>query len=516
MSEAILLRETMMEASGVTVRFGGLVALNDVTISVPKGAIVGLLGPNGAGKSTLLGVLSGVVRAQSGRVDLGDADISSTPSHRRIHMGLARTFQHPEVYGELTVRQHVILAHRMKKTPLRMWTDPVTLRYLGSDAEEDELADRLLHDLQLSDVADRALSGLSLGVNRLVEIARALATEPKILLLDEPFSGLDPTESEALAAALRAVNAQRGTTMILVEHDIDTVFALSELVYVLDFGCLIATGTPQEIMNDEKVRSAYLGEMAPVAKNAKVRVLPDLPPGTPPLLAVRDLEVRYGHARALNGVSFEIPQGSVTALLGANGAGKSTIARALSGLVQASAGSIDFDGADITRMSAHEIQRRGLAYLPEGRGVFPSLSVADNLRLAVQSIAKPERSPATERVIEMFPILGERRRQLAGTLSGGQQQMLALGRVLAGSPKLLIADEASLGLAPLVVDEVFAGLEKAIDQGVSVIVIEQFVHRALELADHCHIVRRGSIVWSGTPDEAGEAVLEHYLGAGSD
>jgi ABC-type branched-subunit amino acid transport system ATPase component len=507
-------RTVVLEATGVAVRFGGLVALNDVSIQVSEGAIVGLLGPNGAGKSTLLGVLSGDVRAQHGRVLLEGADISTVPSQRRVRRGLARTFQHPEVYGELTVREHIVLAHRMHAAPSRVWTDSLTMRHLRADPAEEAVVARLLVDLRLSAVADRPLAGQPLGVSRLVEIARALATEPRLVLLDEPFSGLDPSESGALASVLRTVNTERGTTMILVEHDTDTVFALSERVYVLDFGTMIAEGTPQEIVENKVVRSAYLGEVAPVAAPSPQRGPRQTDTSAAPLLRVTNLEVRYGHARAVSGISFEVQPGTVTALLGSNGAGKSTIARAISGLVPIAHGTVEFNGRDITGQPAHKIQRLGLAYLPEGRGIFGSLTVAENLRIAVQSVSKAERAEAVERMVAMFPILGERRRQVAGTLSGGQQQMLALARVLAGSPAVLIADEVSLGLAPMVVDEVFAGLEQAIAHGAALIVIEQFVHRALELADQCHIVRRGGVVWSGAAADAGSAVIEHYLGSG--
>jgi branched-chain amino acid transport system ATP-binding protein len=205
----------------------------------------------------------------------------------------------------------------------------------------------------------------------------------------------------------------------------------------------------------------------------------------------------------------------VTALLGANGAGKSSVARAVSGLVRAQSGRIRFDGEDITGTSADRIRRLGVAYLPEGRGIFRSLTVDENLRVALQGVPKAERPAAFERAIELFPVLGERRRQTAGTLSGGEQQMLSLARVLTRQPRLLIADEISLGLAPLVVEEVFAGLQRVIQLGVSVILIEQFVHRALEIADRCHVLRRGRLVWSGEASEAGTELVEHYLG-GSD
>jgi branched-chain amino acid transport system ATP-binding protein len=234
---------------------------------------------------------------------------------------------------------------------------------------------------------------------------------------------------------------------------------------------------------------------------------------TVPLVSVEGLGVRYASLQALFDVSLDVPEGSVVAVLGANGAGKSTLARALSGLVPTCAGSIVFDGHDITRWPAHRIRRAGMVHIPEGRGVFPGLTVDENLRMAVRSAGSPEeRRSATARAYELFPALGERRRQHASTLSGGEQQMLALARALAVPPRVIVADEMSLGLAPLVVDSVFENLERANRTGVSVVLIEQFVHRALALASRCVILRQGSVAWAGSAEDALQEVLDRYLG----
>jgi branched-chain amino acid transport system ATP-binding protein len=231
------------------------------------------------------------------------------------------------------------------------------------------------------------------------------------------------------------------------------------------------------------------------------------------LLQADSLDVRYGASRALFDVSLDIPAGQVVALLGPNGAGKSTFARALSGLVPLTSGSVQFDGRDISRMPAHQRQTSGLTYIPEGRGIFPGLSVLDNLKMAARrSGGRTERDAAVERAITLFPILGTRTRQRAGSLSGGEQQMLSLGRALAVEPKLLIADEMSLGLAPIVVEAVFQSLERVRDAGISVLLIEQFVHRALALANQCVILSRGRVGWSGPAADAGLEVLDRYLG----
>jgi branched-chain amino acid transport system ATP-binding protein len=232
-----------------------------------------------------------------------------------------------------------------------------------------------------------------------------------------------------------------------------------------------------------------------------------------PILRVIDLEVAYGEARALFGVSFDVRAGSVTTVLGANGAGKSSLASAIAGVVKPSAGSIVFEGEDITGRTAHRVCKLGLAYVPESRNIFPHLSVRDNLWAQIRFTVPPNaRREALDHAFEMFPILAERRRQQAGTLSGGEQQMLTLARVLAAPPKLLIADEMSLGLAPLMVDLVFESLVKARDEGVTVLLIEQFVERALGFADEAVILRHGLVGWRGHANQAGSELLAEYLG----
>ena len=526
-------RPDILSGTQISVNFRGLKALQGVDIHVPAGAVVGLVGPNGAGKSTLLGVLSGDVGAQQGMVRLGGRDVSGLAPEARVRRGLARTFQLPQLFDELTVREHLTLPRRLAQAPSRAWSDPLTGRFLRRDVPEEREVDALLASLGLEQVADTLAGALPLGLSRLVEIARAAATHPAVILLDEPFSGLNPAESRRLSRTLASINKTEDIALVLVEHDVEVVFDLSERVFVLDFGELIAAGTPAEIRRHPAVRAAYLGDFdldpaepavlavpaeATAARRAVLTVAeprtgrPSALQASGDILEVSELCVKYADATALHEVSFAVGPRSVTALLGANGAGKSSLARAVSGLVKAQSGRIRFDGADITSASADRIRTLGIAYLPEGRGIFRSLTVEENLKVALQGVPKAERPVSIERAVELFPVLGERRRQTAGTLSGGEQQMLSLARVLTRQPRLLIADEISLGLAPLIVEEVFAGLQRVIELGVSVVLIEQFVRRALAIADHCHVLRRGRLVWSGEASEAGTELVEHYLG----
>ncbi|WP_063039289.1 ABC transporter ATP-binding protein [Nocardia pseudovaccinii] len=249
-----------IEAKGVTVRFGGLIALNDVDLQVPPASIVGLVGPNGAGKSTLFAVLSGLLKPSSGAVLMDGHDVTKASAQSRARRGLARTFQHPELFPGLTVREHVVLGYRLRHARSRMWTDLVTAGgFRRAPADEDRRVDEILAALQLSGHADLPVAGLPLGTSRLVEIARALAVDPNVLLLDEPSSGLDARETDELAGTFSRVVADHGVSLLLVEHDVDLVLGLSDVVHVLDFGVKISEGTPGEVRADPAVRAAYLG-----------------------------------------------------------------------------------------------------------------------------------------------------------------------------------------------------------------------------------------------------------------
>ena len=251
----------VLEARDVTVRFGGLTALDAVSIEVPPATIVGLVGPNGAGKTTLFGVLSGLLRPQEGDVFLGGRRVTRAAPAKRARLGLARTFQQLELFLGLTVREHVVLGYRVRAQRPRLWTDLLTAGALHpASSGERERVDRLLDLLGLRAVADTPAAALPLGIARRVEVARALATGPRVVLLDEPSSGLDAAETAQLASALRTVVDEEQVSMLLVEHDVAMVLGLSRRVAVLDFGVRIAYGTPDEIRRDPTVRSAYLGD----------------------------------------------------------------------------------------------------------------------------------------------------------------------------------------------------------------------------------------------------------------
>jgi ABC-type branched-subunit amino acid transport system ATPase component len=250
-------------ARGITVRFGGLNALSDVDLDVAPSSIAGLVGPNGAGKTTMLAVLSGLLRPTQGRVWLRGKDVTEASAQARARSGLARTFQQPELFLGLTVREHLVLADRVHFTPRRLWRDMVDPRSLmPASSDENERVDGLLELLNLTRVAKAPVAALPLGVCRLVEVGRALASQPYVILLDEPLSGLDMKASENLLSVFQRVVKQtdRDVSLLLVEHDVAAVLALSNWIFVLDFGERIAADIPEEIRRNPAVRSAYLGD----------------------------------------------------------------------------------------------------------------------------------------------------------------------------------------------------------------------------------------------------------------
>ena len=261
----------VLKADDITVRFGGITALADVSLSVPPSTIVGLVGPNGAGKSTMFAALSGLLRPNRGRIYLCGRDVTDSTPQARARLGLARTFQQVELFLGLTVQEHLILAHRVRYAHKRLWADLIDWRaWRPPDPAEVEHVETLLDMLGLTDVAREPVAGLPLGVARRVEMGRALARSPSVLLLDEPFSGLDARETEqVLAGLVRTVN-EHDVSLLLVEHDVAVVLGVSTTVYVLDFGMLIATGPPEHIRTNAAVRTAYLGvDTAPAGTSGR-------------------------------------------------------------------------------------------------------------------------------------------------------------------------------------------------------------------------------------------------------
>jgi ABC-type branched-subunit amino acid transport system ATPase component len=491
---------SLLSVKDVSLSFGGVRALDSVSLELNEGEILGLIGPNGAGKTTLFNCISGVLQPDSGQIRFEDRPILRLKPHERAKRGIARTFQDLQVWPSMTVLENCQLPFDAL-SERSTFADALRLPWaIQVERESIERARAVLHALDLLEHSERLAGDLPVGLQRRVEIARALAMKPKLILLDEPASGLDAEETNALAAALNRLREKFKISMLLVDHDMSLVMRACDYLYVLDFGELISTGRPERVREDSRVIEAYLGaaesrgepEPAPVRSRKKLEVLK--PVTTKPLLEVEAMSAGYGGIEVVRGISLTVGHGEIVACIGANGAGKTTTLRAISGIIRASRGKVVFDGKDVTKKSPESIVRLGMLHIPQGRGLFPQLTVGETLRLASYSGATTsDLTPA----LDAFPMLKTRLNQAVGTLSGGQQQMVALARALLVKPKLLFLDEMSQGLAPAVVQQLFERVELFRSSGTSVFLVEQFVDSALAIADRAYVFEQGTVAVEG-------------------
>jgi branched-chain amino acid transport system ATP-binding protein len=502
----------LLRCQGLSKRFGGLLAVDGVDLAVPEGGILAIIGPNGAGKSTLFNLIGGSLTPDRGTVELAGRSIARLKPHQVAARGIARTFQLVRLFPAVTVAENVLVGADLHNAAGIAGT-AVGLPAAGAaDRRALAAADAALGFCGIRHLADALAGELSYGDQRRVEIARALAAAPRLLLLDEPAAGMNPTERRRLGELVRAIR-DSGVTVVVVEHDVSLVMAIADQVVVLDGGRVIARGRPDEVRRDPGVVAAYLGQRHGAAPDLS-RPAPRPGARPPAALAIRDLRVAYGPIAAVDGVSLEVAPGEIVALVGANGAGKTSTLLAASGVLAAAGGTIALDGERIERWPAHRIAAAGIAHVPEGRRIFPRMTVWENLAMGGYAGRTLPGQDDLERIFALFPALRDRLRQAGGTLSGGEQQMLAMARALVARPRLLLLDEPSMGLAPQLVEAVFRLVVDINRSGVSVLLVEQNAEMALAVADRAYVLEGGRVRLSGAaPALLGDAAIRAaYLG----
>lgn len=490
----------MLRLRGLSRRFGGLVALDDVDLDIPPGTCHALIGPNGAGKSTLVNLVAGALRPSRGRVFFDGRDITGVSATRRARAGIARTFQHPAIFSRLSVAQNLSLATAGRRDHSG-WPD-------------------LMAGAGLAEYATTAAGDLPYGLQRRLELAMALAGQPRLLLLDEPSAGLDPDEIARLIREIRNLNGR--STVLLVDHNLDLVWTLADTVSVLHHGRLLATGASAEVRANPAVQDAYLSAGAgPVLGGSSGNC-----GSGPALLHVGGLTAGYRGAPVVAGVEFEVREGESVAILGRNGAGKTTTLSAVAGLLPARPPSVVLlDGQPLPVHRPHLPARAGVAIVPQGRRLFGSLTVTEHLvcaQAAHRSVANGSGRPmwTIDRIFDLLPALAARAKQKARRLSGGEQQMLGLARALVTNPRLLILDEPSEGLAPGIIAQLTETLSKLVADGMAILIAEQNLSLATAIADRLIVLDRGRVALTTSAAElaepTGQARVSALLGVGDE
>ena len=480
--------------SGLTKRFGGLVAVKDMALQVGAGEILGLIGPNGSGKSTVMKLIMGIERPDKGSVRINGTEVAGWPSHKIARMGAGIVFQHSRPLHRQTVLENIKLALLPDKLT-RLFADPAI----------DEHASAIAARVGLSAVLDRRPATLPFADLRKIEIAKAIARDPQVLLIDEPFAGLTSTETAAFSDLICELRDD-GRAVLLVDHNVKSVSRLVDRVLAMYVGERIAEGTAEEVMRNETVRRVYLGGSIETAARPESSFRDSVP-----FLEVDNVSVQYGKAQALQNISIHIHAGEFVSVVGLNGAGKTTLFNAISGFLPYS-GNIRREGSSLRGQTAAAIARGGIVQCPENRELFTDMTVRENLDLGGQHLSHGESDEQIAWLFNLFPILRERQKQAAGTLSGGEQQMLTIARALMMKPKLLILDEPTLGLAPVVLEQLSKALER-LRQTTSITVLlgEQNVTFALPHADRVYMLEHARIVWEGEPAKFAAGVGTGYL-----
>jgi branched-chain amino acid transport system ATP-binding protein len=473
-------------ARDLSKRFGGIHAVDGVSFTVRDRTLHALIGPNGAGKTTAFNLLSGLYPPDSGTIELAGQSIAGLRPEDITAKGVGRSFQITNLFSSLSVEENLRLAVQARHSSrFALWRGAHDLADVTAETTE------LIAFLGLSGIEHAEAASLSYGGQRLLDMGLALATRPRVLLLDEPLAGLAVAERQRIAALVKTMSAE--IPVLFVEHDIDRVFQIADHVTVMNEGHVLIDGTVEAARNDAKVREVYIGSgAATVAARPRASAA-----GSHELLTIDGIDTFYGKSHILNAVSFDVREHEIVALLGRNGAGKSTLLKSLIGIARPEAGSIKLLGEDTVSLPSAEIARRGIGYVPQGRGLFTGMTVADNLALGrLKRMTGAGIHWDDARIVAFFPRLAERWRMPADYLSGGEQQMVAVARALAGDVRVLLLDEPFEGLSPAVTEELFEAFDR-LRHEIAIIIVDHHLELALALSDRTVVLERGSVTWTG-------------------
>lgn len=477
-----------LEVDAVSKHFGGIHAVSGAALRVDAGEIHALIGPNGAGKTTLFNLVSGLFAPDTGGVRLYGEPVHGLAPNAICKRGVARSFQITNLFRGLSIYENLRLSvQACHAGRFNAWRDIDS--YADIHAETVELT----RFLGLEGIETIPGGDLSYGGQRLVDLGISLGSKPHVLLLDEPLAGLAAAERERVSKLIMSVASS--IPVLIVEHDIDRVLGFSQRVTVMNQGEVLMCGTPEEVRNDARVQEIYTGSGTPPVTGRSAATAA----GRPVLLRFDKVNAFYGKSHILNAASLDVREGEIVALLGRNGAGKSTLLKTLAGLVPPASGAIEFEGRNIAGLPAPDIARMGIGYVPQGRGLFAGMTVAENLSLG-RLARKTDGSHGTvwseEKILEFFPRLKARMNIAADYLSGGEQQMVAVARALSGNVRLLLLDEPFEGLAPAIVQELFTVFDRLRGQ-CSIVIVEHNLDLVLALADRVFALERGEVFHQG-------------------
>ena len=478
--------DAILEASGLAKHFGGIHAVKDMSLRLRDRTLHALIGPNGAGKTTAFNLISGLFAPDRGTVTLAGQSIAGQSPEQVTTAGIGRSFQITNLFASLSVAENVRLAVQARH-PRRfaVWTDAASLADVNRDTTE------VMRTMGLAGMEAATAASLSYGGQRLLDMALALATRPRALLLDEPLAGLAAAERERVGHLIKGISTE--LPVLLVEHDIDRVFALADAVTVMNDGEVLVDGTVDDARNSPRVQAVYIGAGSHALAE---RERPSAARAST-LLELDGVNTFYGKSHILRDVSLTIHDNEIVALLGRNGAGKSTLLKTIIGVAAPASGSITLGSEALARRPAAEIARRGVAYVPQGRGLFAGMSVAENMELG----RLKRRNGAgmhwdEEKIFAFFPRIKERWRSPADYLSGGEQQMVAVARALSGDTRVLLLDEPFEGLAPAIVEELFEAFDK-LRHEVAILIVDHHLDLALALSDRTVALERGEVTYVG-------------------